>query len=208
MKSLNKKVLWVAFESFSKKIKQWKHYLPIINLFLFTSVVSLAILCVFLVYHPPEINKIPDKEEGGMPVKNNQLPSLRSDTRPINNYELILSNNPFSPNRTVWTPFDTKTEVKAEQRQVVEGVGQSLENQQKPRGIPKKIILRGIVILGNKKKALIENPDLTTSKKPFVFVEEGEEIAEYKVKTIEPDQVKLDWYGEEQVVVMRSNIKK
>lgn len=204
MKFLNRKELWIAFESFGKRIRQWKHYLPVINLFLFIGVVSLAIYCVLLVYYPPETSVRPDKEGEGMPMKNNLLPSLQADMKPINHYELILSNNPFSPNRTVWAT----TEAKTEPQHPEEGSVQPTENQQKPRGTPKKITLRGILIIGNTRKALIENPDQTTNKKPFLFVEEGEEIAEYRVKTIEPDQVKLDWYGEEQVVVMRSNIKK
>ena len=64
------------------------------------------------------------------------------------------------------------------------------------------------MILGDIRKALIENPDKTKNKNNFIFIEEGEEVAEYKVKNIEQDQVKLDWYGEEHIVNMRSNIKK
>ena len=204
MKSLKIKLIWVVIEPFVKKIKLWKHYLPIINLFLFIGVVSLAIFCVLLVYYPPETSMMPDKEEERMLAKNTLLPSLQEDTKPIHSYELILSNNPFSPNRTVWAPLEAKTEPKQHE----EGVVQPLENQHKPRGTPTKIILRGIFILGNIKKALIENPDQTLNKKPVIFIEEGEEIAEYKVKNIEPDHVKLDWYGEEQILIMRSNIKK
>jgi hypothetical protein len=139
-------------------------------------------------------------------VKISPLLPLDAAPKPINQYELILSNNPFSPNRTAWAPPETKAVPKHLEEEIV----QSGENQQqkKPRGTPKKITLRGILILGSTKKALIENPDQTKNKKPFIFIEEGEEIAEYKVKNIEPDQIKLDWYGEEQVVVMRSNIKK
>lgn len=204
MKSLNRKEWWIAFEFIGKKIKQWKHYLPVINLFLFIGAVSLAVICVLLVYYPPEIDVRPDKEGEGMPVKYTQLPPLQADAKPVSHYDLILSNNPFSPNRTVWATAEAKTGAKP----MEEGVVPPAENEPKPRGTPKKITLRGILILGNTKKALIENPDQTTNKKPFIFIEEGEEIAEYRVKTIEPDHVKLDWYGEEQVVVMRSNIKK
>ena len=46
------------------------------------------------------------------------------------------------------------------------------------------------MILGDIRKALIENPDQTKNKKPFIFIEEGEEIAEYKVKETEQDQIK------------------
>lgn len=204
MKSINTKSLWLVIETFGKKVKQWKHYLPIINLVLFLGVIGLAIICVLLVYYPPENPMKSEKYAEGIPAKNTVLPPLDKDTKPINDYELILSNNPFSPNRTAWAPPETKPDIKQQE----ERVAQLVENQPKPRGAPKKITLRGILILGNTRKALIENPDQTVNKKPFIFIEEGEQIAEYKVKNIEPDQIKLDWYGEEQVVVMRSNIKK
>ena len=206
--SMNKKALWFALETFGKTVKQWKHYLPIINLVLFIGAVSLTAICVLLVYYPPENTIKPEKYVKEIPDKNNVLPPLHTDNKSINNYELILSNNPFSPNRSAWTPPETKISSKQHEEGIPQVVSQSIENQQKPRGTPKKITLRGILILGNAKKALIENPDQTVNKKPFIFIEEGEEIAEYKVKNIEPDQIKLDWYGEEQIVVMRSNIKK
>lgn len=204
MKPINTKSLWLVIEAFGKKVKRWKHYLPIINLVLFIGMIGLAIICVLLVYYPPENTIKSEKYVGETPVKLNVLPPLDTNTKPIDNYELILSNNPFSPNRTAWAPPETKSASKHYE----EGIPQPVESQQKPRGTPKKIALRGILILGNTRKALIENPDQTANKKPFIFIEEGEEIAEYKVKNIEPDQIKLDWYGEEQIVVMRSNIKK
>lgn len=205
---MNAKAMWFALDTFRKRVKQWKHYLPVINLVLFIGAVSLAGICVLLVYYPPENTIKPEKYVKEIPEKNNVLPPLDTDNKAINNYELILSNNPFSPNRNAWAQPETKTGSKRYEEEVSQGIPQPIENQPKPRGTPKKITLRGILILGNIKKALIENPDQTVNKKPFIFIEEGDEIVEYKVKNIEPDQIKLDWYGEEQVVVMRSNIKK
>ncbi|MEK7700240.1 MAG: hypothetical protein AAB332_07530, partial [Planctomycetota bacterium] len=89
-----------------------------------------------------------------------------------------------------------------------EDAAQPLSNKQKPKGAPVKFNLQGIMIIGNERKALIENPDKTNNSKPFIFISEGEEIAEYKVKKIESDQIILDWYGEELTIVMRANIKK
>ncbi len=199
------KSIVLVLETFVKKARLWKHYLPVINLVLLTGVISLAFVCVLLVYHPPENTLKLEKYREESPVRHNPLPPLDAGVKPIDYYELILSNNPFSPNRTAWNPPEAKKDVKreAEVAQV-----QPAENQQKPRGTPKKITLRGILILGNTRKALIENPDQTKNKKPFIFIEEGEVIAEYKVKNIEQDKIKLDWYGEEQIIVMRSNIKK
>lgn len=203
--NINIKSLQLFIENFGKKIKQWKHYLPIINLALLIGAASLAIICVLLVYRTPENITKPEKHIEGTLLKKKPPVPLSVDDKTADYYELMLSKNPFSPNRTVWNPPQTKTNSRQE-----EWAAQSAENQQKPKGtgIPKKITLRGIMILGDTRKALIENPDQTKNKKPFVFIEEGEEIAEYKVKNIEQDQVTLDWYGEEHIVIMRSNIKK
>jgi hypothetical protein len=203
---VNTKSLWLILETFVKKVKRWKHYLPVINLVLLTGVIGLTGVCVLLVYNPPENTIKLEKYRGESPVNSKPLPSLDAGAKPIDHYELILSNNPFSPNRTTWNPPETKKEAGREE--VAAPQVWHAENQQKPRGTPKKITLRGILILGNTRKALIENPEQTKNKKPFIFIEEGEEIAEYRVKNIEPNQIKLDWYGEEQIVVMRSNIKK
>ena len=204
--NLNIKSLQPAIETVGKKLRQWKHYLPIINLALLIGVASLAIVCVLLVYHTPEnINK-PEKHVEEILLKKNPLPPLAVDSKTADSYELILSNNPFSPNRTAWNPLETKKDTTKAEESAAQLTAATA--QQKPKGTPKKITLRGIMILGDTKKALIENPDQTKSKKPFVFIEEGDEIAEYKVKNIEQDQIKLDWYGEEQIVIMRSNIKK
>ena len=202
--NINTKSIQFIIETFGKKIKQWKHYLPIINLALLIGVACLAITCVLLVYHPPENITKPEKQGEETLGKKNSLTPLSPDAKTTDYYELILSNNPFSPNRTAWNPPETKTDSKHEEG----GVAQPEENQQKPKGTPKKITLRGIMILGDTRKALIENPDKTKNKNNFIFIEEGEEVVEYKVKNIEQDQVKLDWYGEEHIVVMRSNIKK
>lgn len=205
MKIIDAKSLWVVLETCGKKVRRWKQYLPIINLVLFVGVTGLAMICVLLVYYPPEKTLKLERYTEETPAKNIPLPPLDAIPKPVNHYELILSNNPFSPNRTVWAPPQTSS-VPIHREEVIAQPGEN--QQQKPRGTPKKITLRGILILGDTRKALIENPDQTKNKKPFIFIEEGEEIAEYKVKNIEPDQIKLDWYGEEQIVIMRSNIKK
>lgn len=209
---MNTKSVWVVIEIFKKKIKQWKYYLPIINLGLFAGVVILAILCIWLVYRPTEDIMRSEKYKEGPQVNKNPLPSLVTNAKAIDYYEHMLSSNPFSPNRTAWVSSeiqkDSKQEVREEEEDDdEEGIEQTVVSQQKPRGTPAKIVLQGILILGNIKKALIENPNKMTNKKPFIFVEEGDEIAEYKVKNIESNLIKLDWYGEEQTVVMRPGVK-
>lgn len=217
MKSVhfNTKSFDIVFETIGKKIIRWKYYLPIINLILFFSVIGFAGICILLIYNPPErIPRLIKHDESPLDIK--PLPSLSIDAKPLDAYDLIMLNNPFSSTRTSWTSPETaiipsKTEEKTDVGQE-EGAGEEIEqssvSQQKHAGSGPKISLQGILIFGSNKKALIENPDRSKSDKQFIFVGEGEDIGGYKVKSIEQDQVKLDWYGEEVILVMRSTQNK
>ncbi|HHT9109810.1 MAG TPA: hypothetical protein ACFYDZ_01465 [Candidatus Brocadiaceae bacterium] len=215
--NFNIKSLEIVFETIGKRIIRWKYYLPIINLILFFSVIGFAVICILLIYNPPEqMPRLSRHEESPLDVKS--LPSLSTDAKPLDAYDLIMLNNPFSSTRTPWTSLETpvaasKTEAKTDVGQEEgEGEGEDSEqspvSQQKHAGSGPKIALQGILIFGSNKKALIENPDRSKSDKQFIFVEEGEDIGGYKVKSIEPDQVKLDWHGEELILVMRSTQNK
>ena len=212
--NVNRKAILLVLESLGKKARQWKHYLPIINLALLIGVAGLAMVCALMVYFPPESTIKPEKNSENDLVKKNSLRPLVNEPKTVDSYELMLSNNPFSPDRNVWNPV-TKAVAKQEEPAAPPpaapppGVAQPVAAApEKPKGPPKKITLRGIMVIGNTKKALIENPDPAKYKTPLIFIEEGEEVVEYKVKHIEEDQIKLDWYGDEQIFVMRSNIKK
>ncbi|MBI5676946.1 MAG: hypothetical protein HZC52_00300 [Planctomycetes bacterium] len=103
--NLNIKSLQPVIETFGKKVKQWKHYLPIINLALLIGIAGLAIICVLLVYHPPENITKPEKYIEETLLKKNPLTPMSVDNKSADYYELMLSNNPFSPNRTAWNPY-------------------------------------------------------------------------------------------------------
>jgi hypothetical protein len=204
MKSINTKSLRCIAETLKKRIRQWKYYLPIINLAFFIGVAVLAIICVLLICYP-EGNKIkPEHYTEKIAIQENQLPSSHREIRPIDYYEAVLSRNPFSPDRTAWITPEVKDHENRyeEEREFAQEI-----SREKPAERPAKITLQGILVFGGTRKALIENPDKTGNKKLFIFVEEGEEIAGYRVKHIESDLIKLDWYGEEQVVVMRPNLR-
>lgn len=213
MKSINTKSLQLIAGVLKKRVKQWKYYLPMINLAFFAGVAVLGIICVLQVCNPPEDTLKPEQYKEKLPGKEKPLPSDK-EARAIDYYEPMVSSNPFSPNRIAWVSPEEKKNLKNtiiekdddEDEEEVAQITKDRETQQKPRGAPAKITLQGILILGNTKKALIENPDKTGNKKAFIFVEEGEEIAEYKVTHIGADLIKLDWYGEEQVVAMRPNL--
>ncbi len=211
---INNGTALLILESLGKKARQWKHYLPIINLALLIGVAGLAIVCVLMVYFPPESALKPEKPTADGLAKKNPLLPLATDSKTVDAYELMLSNNPFSPDRNVWNPVQTKAAAKHEESAAPpapapQAVAQPpVVTPEKPKGPPKKITLRGIMVIGSTKKALIENPDPAKYKTPLIFIEEGEEVVEYKVKHIDEDQIRLDWYGDEQIFVMRSNIKK
>lgn len=204
--TINTKSLQIILETLGKKVKQWKYYLPILNLALFVGVISLAVVCALLVYYPPVNTTKTGDNQKEVHLLYGALPPIMVDAKPIDAYEAIASKNPFSTTRSQWNPQQTQ-QSKIEFKNT-EDDAQPLANKQKPKGTPMKFNLQGIMIIGNERKALIENPDKTNNSKPFIFISEGEEIAEYKVKKIESDQIILDWYGEELTIVMRANIKK
>ncbi len=75
------------------------------------------------------------------------------------------------------------------------------ELQQKAlSGKPVKIVLHGIVIAGDIKKALVNIPISGVSMNRTLYVEEGDGLEGYKVTSIEPDRLRLDWQGEEMVI--------
>ena len=65
---------------------------------------------------------------------------------------------------------------------------------------PMKIVLHGIVIAGEIKKALVNIPMTgVINSRTTLYVEEGDGLEGYKVTSIEPDRLRLDWQGEEMV---------
>ncbi len=90
--------------------------------------------------------------------------------------------------------------VKAE---IPKSVDRATEEELKQKALseePIKIVLHGIVIAGVIKKALVNIPMTGVSNSRTLYVEEGDGLEGYKVTSIEPDQLRLDWQGEEMVV--------
>ena len=69
-------------------------------------------------------------------------------------------------------------------------------------GKPTEIVLHGIVIVIARdiKKALVNIPMYDLRKDRTLYVEEGDRLEGYKVTSIEPDRLRLDWHGREMVV--------
>ncbi len=120
---------------------------------------------------------------------------------PLSEYDFIASHNPFSPNRKDWL---VKTSDSGRPAKIP--VSMALASSGSTRSVPfDKITLYGTLILADKKKALISHPEPVVGQKPFVIVQEGEEIGGYLVKSIEEKQIVLEKGGREFVAKLVSD---
>ncbi len=177
-----------------------KYLLYVINFALICIVIILGIISASMYFFSPVINdselsRVADIREDVV------LPDIKSiDVNPPEenklsegNYNIISAKNAFSPQRKEWV-------VKVAIPKPIKSVRKRISRKKSLSGKPKKIVLHGIVIAGDIKKALIKNPRTGVSKKKTLYVEEGEEIEGYIVTSIESDQIRLDWRGEEIIV--------
>ena len=183
-----------------------KYLLYVINFALICIVVTLSIISVSIYFFAPVINdselsRVDDIRE------NDILPDIKpvgvnpfEENKPgEENYTIISAKNVFSPQRKEWV-------VKVVKPKQIKSVKKRISKKKSLSGKPKKIVLHGIVIAGDFKKALIRNPMTGVSKKKTLYVEEGEEIEGYMVTSIESDQIRLDWQGEEIIVKLYAGI--
>lgn len=120
---------------------------------------------------------------------------------PLSEYDFIASHNPFSPNRKDWL---VKTSDSGRLAKIPGSM--ALASSGSTRSVPfDKITLYGTLILADKKKALISHPAPAIGQKPFVIVQEGEEIGGYLVKSIEEKQIILEKGGQEFVAKLVSD---
>ena len=71
--------------------------------------------------------------------------------------------------------------------------------------VPTQIILKGIVIAGNIRKAMVNVPMSKISKNRTLYVEEGDGLEGYLVTRIESMQIRLDWHGKETIVAFQGS---
>lgn len=191
--------------------------LHVANLALFGVVIMLTIASVLIYYLMPvtdvsELSKMIEVQEVGTILDTESVDVDLKKEEVIENeaFSVISKRNVFSHERKEWvvkavipkaSELEKKKQVKGEMAK------KALARKKALAGKPKKIILHGIVISGNIRKALINNPLKGVSKKKTLYVEEGDELDGYKVTTIEKDRIKLDWHGEEIVVPLYSGLK-
>ena len=184
-----------------------KYLLYVINFALICVVIILSIISSSIYFFMPvmddsRLSRTVDIQE------DNALPDIESididlsEEKPLRygSYSTISAKNVFSPQRKEWVAKITIPKS-------IESVKKRFPKKKALSGKPRKIILHGIVIAGDIKKALIKNPMTGARGKKTLYVEEGEEIEGYLVTSIESDQIRLDWQGEEIIVKLYTGLE-
>lgn len=184
-----------------------KYLLYVINFALICIVLILSIISASIYFFMPSIDeaklsRIVDIQEDDtlLDIKSIDVVFSEEEKQIDGNYTIISTKNVFSPQRKEWV-------VKAKIPKPVQSVKKRSPKKKTFARKPKKIILYGVVIAGDVKKALIKNPMTGVSKKKTLYVEEGEEIEGYMVTSIESDQIRLDWQGEEIIVKLYTGLE-
>jgi hypothetical protein len=196
--------------------------LHVANLALFGVVIILTISSALIYYLMPitdvsELSRTIDVQalETDHDTESSDTESVDADSKKeivIENegFNVINERNVFSHKRTEWVVkavIPKSSDLKNKKRARGDLAKRSLAKKKALAGKPKKIILHGVVIAGNLKKALINNPLKGVSKNKTLYVEVGDELDGYKVTSIEKDRIRLDWHGEEIVITLYSGLK-
>ena len=191
--------------------------LHVANLSLFGIVVILTIVSALIYYLMPvtdisELSKMIEvqKEEITHDTDSPDVDTKKEEIVESEAFSVIAKRNVFSHDRKEWLvkaviPKGSELDVKKQDKKEMKK--KALAQKKALAGKPKKIVLHGIVMAGGLKKDLINNPLTGVSKKKTLYVEEGEELEGYMVTSIEKDRIKLDWHGEEIVIMLYSGLK-
>ena len=184
-----------------------KYLLYVINFALICIVLILSIISASIYFFMPlideaKLSRIVDIQEDDtlLDIKSIDVDFSEEEKQVDGNYTIISTKNVFSPQRREWV-------VKAAIPKLVKSIKKRSPKKKTFARKPKKIILHGIVIAGDFKKALIKNPMTGVRNKKTVYVEEGDEIEGYMVTSIESDQIRLDWQGEEIIVKLYTGVE-
>ncbi len=185
-----------------------KYLLSLINLILICIVIILCIVSIVIFVipstkgMPTAFKAIENQNDNIVFTGSNPIDAMFSKEEKQSNedYGIISTKNIFSPDRKEWIakvsiPKPTKKAKKKFPKK------RSLAKK------TKKFILHGIIITENIKKALINNPMSGLKKKRTLYIEEGDVIEGYRVISIEPNQIMLDWHGEDIIVELYSGLE-
>lgn len=189
--------------------------LHITNLALFGLVIILTVASVLVYYLIPvttvsDLSEMIEAREREI-IISDEFPdseiidadSVKDNVADNKSFSVINEKNMFSNMRKEWV---VKSVIPKSPELKKERAKRGLAKKKALAGKPKKIILHGVVMAGDMKRALINNPLKGVSKKTTMYVEEGDELEGYKVTRIEKDLIRLDWHGEEIVVPLYSGI--
>ena len=143
-----------------------------------------------------------NSSENTQNLENKKLTTIISNKENIGkeDFDIIFSKNIFSAERKEWV-----IKPKLPEPIISENIVPIIKTPPKP---PKKIILYGIIMVGKVKKAMINNPNVGVRSNKTIYIEEDDVIEGYKVKSIESDQIKLDWQGEEIILKLYADPEK
>jgi hypothetical protein len=191
--------------------------LHVANLALFGAMIMLTIASALIYYLMPvidvsELSKMIEVQEERTisDTESVDVDLKKEDVIENEAFSVISEKNVFSHERKEWVVkavIPKASELGKKKRVKGEMAKRALAKKKALAGKPKKIILHGIVISGSIRKALINNPLKGVSRKKTLYVEEGDELDGYKVTSIEKDRIKLDWHGEEIIVLLYSGLK-
>ncbi len=183
-----------------------KYLLSLINLILICIVIILCIVSI-VIFAIPSTKGMPTTfkaigNQNDNIVFTNPIDAMFSKEKKQSNedYGIISTKNIFSPDRKEWI---AKTSTSKPAKEIKRRFPKKRSSAKKT----KKFILHGIIITENIKKALINNPMPGLKKKRTLYVEEGDVIEGYRVISIEPDQIMLDWHGEDIIVELYSGLE-
>ena len=182
-----------------------KYVLSLINLALICVVVILCITISVLYFFAP--GRDISKDSGETNSRDNDdiiadtvsIESMFSEgkNKQSEDYSIISTKNIFSPQRKEWDVVALKTTPR-------DALKKKTSSKKIAPKRPTKFLLYGVIIAGDMKKALVNNPSKQRGRKKAVYIEEGDEIEGYTVVSIEADQIRLDWQGEEIIVGLYS----
>jgi hypothetical protein len=137
----------------------------------------------------------PDAREA-TPVPDVQISSRRS-LQPESLYGAVTQRNLLSPDRAEYVPPTPEPEKAPEEIP---------EAEPEPAVISgRRISLRGVVMAGNFKKALIDNPAPKQGDPARIWVSEGEALGGVTVRSVEREAVLLDHQGKTYRVSLYEN---
>ena len=185
-----------------------KYLLSLINLILIGIVIILCIVSIVIFAipstkgMPTKVKAIGNQNDNIVFTGSNPIDAMFSKEEKQSNedYGIISTKNIFSPDRKEWIASASTSKPAKE-------VKRRFPKKRSLAKKTKKFILHGIIITENIKKALINNPMPGLKKKRTLYVEEGDIIEGYRVISIEPDQIMLDWHGEDIIVELYSGLE-